>query len=126
MAEIIRNASIWVGGVKVATAQSGSYDSKSNAVVAVGDGAIIGATQAPHTGQIDFKAWMLIGGDSANAKLQDAHDNNKYITVNYGIDGGYLRKVLCIITDYKSTTDMSSGKTEGDFTCQFAGKPVRI
>lgn len=126
MPEIIRNASFWVGGVKVATAQSGTYDSKSNAVVALGDGTIIGGTQAPHTGQIDFKIWQLVGGDAANAKLQDAHDNDKYITVNYGIDGGFLRKVTCLVTDYKSTSDMSSGKCEGDFTCQFASKPVRI
>jgi hypothetical protein len=126
MAEIIRNASFWIGGVKIATAQSASRDSKSNATVCVGDGEIIGATQAPHTGQYDIKKWQLVGGDAAEAKLVDAHENNKYITVNYGVAGGYLYKTLCIITDYKSSSDMASGKCEGDFTIQFAGKSVRV
>jgi hypothetical protein len=126
MTEIIRNGSVWIGGVKIAELQTATYDSKSNAQVCPGDGELIGATQAPHTGQIDIKMWLLVGGSAANAKLQDAHDNNKYITCNYGTDGGYLRKVKCIVTDYKSTSDTSKGSCEGDFTLQFAGPSVRI
>jgi hypothetical protein len=122
MPEIIRNASVWVGGVKVSEAQTAELDLNSNSTVAIGDGGAIGATQAPFTGQIAMKKWQVIGGTAAGTKLQTAFMRRKYISVNYGTADGTLWKCPCIVGQLKSTSDMAKGTCEGDYTLLLAGE----
>jgi len=126
MAEIIRNASTWVGGVKVSEAQTAELDLNANAQVAIGDGGPIGATQAPFTGQITIKKWEVVGGTPAATKLQTAFRARKYVTVNYGAADGTLWKCPCIVNQYKSSSDTSKGTCEGDYTLLLAGEAVPI
>ena len=123
---IIRNASVWIGGVKISEMQTAELDLNANTQIAVGDGTIIGSTQAPHTGQITAKKWMTVGGSAAGTKLQQAYLQRKYVTVNYGVADGTLWKCSCIVSQLKISSDTGKGTCEGDFTLMFAGDPQAI
>lgn len=122
---IIRNASVWVGGVKVSEAQSAELDLNSNTTVAIGDGEAIGALQAPFTGQISMKKWAVIGGTAAATKLDTAFLERKSITVNYGTVDGNLWKCPCIIAQFKTSADMTKGSQESDYTLMLTGNPTK-
>jgi hypothetical protein len=126
MPEIIRNASLWMGGVKIFEAQSAELDLNSNAVVAIGDGVGIGATQAPITGQVTAKKWQVVGGTAGGTKLRTAFMQRKYITSNYGDADGVLWKATVVVTQLKSSSDMTKGTQEGDFTALLVGDPQPI
>jgi hypothetical protein len=122
---ILRNPSCFIGGVHVFEAQTSDIELDSNAQQAIGDGMVLGATQAPKTGKMSVKKWNQVGGSAAHTKILDAFLNDKIVTFDYGPDSGNFWKFKVRITTYKSTGDTSKGSCEGDISMMMVGKPER-
>lgn len=122
---IVRNPSIFIGGVHVVEATKEDIELDANAQAVIGDGVVLGATQAPLTGKANFTKWNTVSGSAADTKLMSALLDQKIITFDYGPDGGSFWKWRCRVTTYKSDGENEKGSCQGTISLMLIGRPEK-
>lgn len=122
--ETIRSFSVYADGAKLGTAQGHAYDLESNAELQIGDGEVIGISQAVMTGQLVADTIVPFGGAPVLRKLEDAFFNNRPLQLSIGILNGQIHKVDAFVTKCSYKGDTVKGTAMGNWTFIF-GKPKR-
>ncbi len=124
MTEPIKSFSLYANGAKLGTAKGHAYDRESNAELQIGDGQVIGISQAVQTGQLVADTIVPFGGAPVLRALEDAFDNNRAIQLGIGVFNGQIHKVDAYVTKIGAKSDTVKGTSEGSWTFIF-GKPKR-
>ncbi len=115
--EIIRNASLYVKGRKVANAETAKMALKANSELKIGDGKVVGAAQGVPTCSITFTTITTVGGNASTQALTNALLNHEYIDVGLGIVDGKMRMCSNMIVDEEDAdANMAKGDQTGSFT----------
>jgi hypothetical protein len=122
--DTIKSFSVYIDGAKMATAQGHAYDLESNAELQIGDGQVIGISQAVQTGQLVADTIVPFAGAPVLRKLDDAFANNKVVQLSIGILNGQIHKVDAFLTKCQYKSDTVKGTAMGNWTFIF-GKPKR-
>ena len=114
MADIIRNASIYVKGKKCAEAQTGTLTLETNAEQHPADGIIL-ISQGMPTCALKFDALVPFGGAPVDTILLDAYESGDAVQVRWGVDGGRIMQFDATLKTNTRTADMAKGQQKADY-----------
>lgn len=123
--ETIRSFSVYVDGEKLGTATGHAYDIDSNAELAIGDGIVLGVSQAVKTCKIVADTIIPFGGKANLRKLLDALLNSKKLQIGVGVLGAQIHKIDMYCTNASFKSETAKGMATGNWTL-LGGKPVVV
>lgn len=115
--ELIRNASFYFKGKKVATCSGYTYTVSSNNEDQIGDGAWLGTTDGVNTSKLNTNCIVPVKG--VGVDILTSMLAKKYVKIGLGIVDGKIHKVNMKIMNAEYETDMARGSLTGRF--EFSG-----
>jgi hypothetical protein len=124
MTDTFKSYSIYANGAKYGIAQGHDYDRENNAELQIGDGEVLGVSQAVPTGQLVCSSVIPFGGNNVHKLLEDAFERRTPVQIGIGVVAGEIHKVDAFVTKIMLKSDTVKGTCTGSITFLF-GKVKR-
>jgi len=126
MAEIIRNASIYVENLKVGNAETAEVDVNSNNELKMGDGAVIGVAQGISTSTVKLTSITPVSGSVGTRKLVRALLDKTPVKVALAsVEGWAYEWDNLWVENSTHASNMAKGDLTGSFTLA-GGEPELV